>query len=313
MSRSMSAVALVLYVAVATSIGHVDYHIRAHPERGFAEYSPGVRAGTEPAPGKYRVLAPYVYDALTRATGVNARDSWIVFRWLALLASLLAAHWYFSTWFDSSASVTGSLLVAGLLPLTFTNSWAHPDHLVELCLFTLGCACVARGRAWWLAVIVGVAALNRETSAFLLPLFLFAAPVDRRRIAHATIVALVWLGVTIGLRLWLGFETYDPWQLGRNLEFMRLLPPAWDLYYRAFGWFVVVLALPLVWATVSSWPSLPRYVRVATTLVAPAFVVTGVLFSSVIETRIFTPLLPLLAPAALFALFPGHRLSSSAA
>jgi len=297
-----------LYAAVATALGHVDYHIRASPERGFAEYSPGVVAGTEPAPGRYRILAPYAFSGLVQVAGLSPRTGWVLFRWLSLLAALLATHLYLATWFDRGPAVTGTLLTASLLPLTFTNGWAHPDHLFELGLFTLGCACIARGWTSWLVLVLVANGLNRETSAFLVPLFLLARPLHARHVRQAIGLGAVWLAVYVGLRWVLGFEAYDPWQLTRNLSFFALLPPGFDPYYRAYAWFVVILVGPLVWAAVGSWPRLPRMVRAGVSIVAPVFVLTAMLFSSVIETRIFTPLLPLLVPVAVFALFPAtHR------
>jgi hypothetical protein len=294
---------VLLYAAMATAIGHVDYHIRSSPEHGFAKYSPGVIAGTEGPPGRYRVLAPYAYDSLRAVTGLVPRDAWIVFRWLSVLGALVAGHVYFRTWFSAGPAIAGVLLMAVLLPLTFTNGWAHPDHLVELALFTLACATIARGWTVAFAIVLVLNGLNRETSVFLVPLFLLSARLSREHLEKAGVLALVWAATYVGLRSWLGFQTYDPWQFGRNLQFLALLPADYDLYYRAYAWFVVVMALPLAYAAWLTWRKLPRMVRAATGVVAPLFVLTSLLFSSVIETRIFTPLLPLLAPPMLFALF----------
>jgi hypothetical protein len=83
---------LPLYLAVATALGFVDYHVRPHPEDGFSKYAPSVIAGTAEAPGRYRVLAPYAYDAVRQATGLTPRESWVVFRWLCLFGALLVGH-----------------------------------------------------------------------------------------------------------------------------------------------------------------------------------------------------------------------------
>jgi hypothetical protein len=295
------ALILLLYVAVATAMGHVDYQIRSHPERGFAEYAPAVVAGTEPAPGRYRVLAPFTYAGLVQLTGWPSREAWVIFRWLLLLAALLSAHLYFSTWFDRALAVTGALLLAALLPLTFTNGWAHPDHLFELFLFTFACACVARNWTGWFVVALAASAFNRETSAFLVPLWLSAAPFTRRRFVETVVFTLIWGAIYGGLRWALGFQPYDPWELGRNFGRLVPMPENWPPYYRIYGWFVFILIAPLVWAIATRWPALPRYMRAAVG-VGAAFFVTGFMFSSVIETRIFTPLLPLLVPAVLVAL-----------
>jgi hypothetical protein len=307
--RSVGLVGVLpLYFALATALGFVDFRIRTHHERDLA-YTASVVAGTEEPPGRYRILAPYAFDGLIRLTRLAPDDSWFLFRWLCLLASFLAGHLYFRTWFETGAASAGNLLIAALLPLTFTNAWAHPDHLMELFLFTLACACLARDWNWGFAATLALNALNRETSAFLVLLFFLAKPIDRRRVIWSAGLAALWLAISLALRWRLGFASYDPWQAKQNLAFLALLPAAYDPYYRAFAWFVVLLIGPLLWLIARTWAIQTRLNKVAAAVVTPVFVVTAFLFSSIIETRIFTPLLPLLIPAALTALFP-HKSSA---
>ncbi len=56
-----------------------------------------------------------------------------------------------------------------------------------------------------------------------------------------------------------------------------------------------------------TWARQPRFSRIAAGVVAPAFLAVGFLFSSVIEARIFTPVLTLVAPGVLIALFPDEK------
>lgn len=294
---------LLLYCAMATAVGFVDHRSRPYPDRGFTEQVPAVLAGTAEAPGRYRVLAPVIYDLFARLPGLTPGDAWLAFRWLCLACAFLAGHLYFRTWFAPGPAVTGNLLVAALLPLTFTNSWPHPDHLMELLLFTLGCATIARGWRTTFAIVLILSGLNRETSVFLLPLFLMALPWSRTHALWSAALGALWTAIYVGLRWSLGWTSYDLWQAGRNLEFLTWFPVERDLYYRLFAWFVVALALPLVLLAVRAWRRQPRFAKVATTVVAPALLLVGFLFSSVIETRIFTPLLPLLVPGALFGIF----------
>jgi hypothetical protein len=302
MSGRHVVLALLLYAAVATALGHVDYHIRSDREHGYAEFVPSVMAGREPPPARYRVFAPYAYEGVRQATTLAPREAWVLFRWLCTFAALMALHAYLTVWFEFPVVVAGTVLAAALLPLTFTNGWAHPDHLTEFFLFTLACWCLARGR-WLVALpVVAANALNRETSAFLIPLAFFAHAITPRHVVRTAGLTAVWLGVTFGLRWHFGWQTYDPWQVSQNLGFLKLLPDTYDPYYRMYAWFGVILAAPLGWATWMAWPRLPRYVRVSAGLVAPAFVLTCFLFSSIIEVRILTPLIPLMLPAALFAM-----------
>jgi hypothetical protein len=306
------AAALPLYLAVATALGFVDYHVRPHPEDGFTKYSPSVVAGTAEAPGRYRILAPYALEGLRRLTGLAPRENWVAFRWLCLFGALIVGHVYFSTWFDRSAAVFGNLVMASLLPLTFTNGWPNPDQFTELLLFTLGCLCVAR--QWHVAflVVLAINAFNRETSIFLLLLYGLALPITRQHVVRTVSFGVIWAAIFVGLRWRLGYQSYDIWQWSRNVQFLTPLPPNYDPYYRVYGWFFAALIAPLAWMSATTWAQQPRFLRVAAAVVAPALLVTGFLISSVIETRIFTPALPLLIPAAMRAFFDpaGRRLAA---
>jgi len=300
--RSRWIVVLLLYGAIATSLGHVDFHLRSYPERGFTEIVPAVINGTEFPPGRYRVLGPYAYEGLRRMTGLAPATAWVLFRWLCLFAGLLAMHWLLRAWFDDRTAVLGAIASAALLPLTFTNSWAHPDHLLEWGLFALAMACLAHDRFTLFVPALALCALNRETSVFLLPLALGARPISRRLLIEGGIATAIWATIYVLLRVWKGAAWYDPWNVSMNLTNLGLLGENYDFYYRRYAWFFVVLALPGFAAAASAWARLPRLLRTAAAIVAPMLLAVGFLFSSVIESRIFTPLLPLMIPVIAFAL-----------
>jgi hypothetical protein len=113
---------------------------------------------------------------------------------------------------------------------------------------------------------------------------------------------VLWAAIFVGLRWRLGYQSYDVWQLANNIRFLTPLPENYDPYYRIYGWFFAILIAPLAWMAALTWRAQPRFMKVAAGVVAPAFLITGFLISSVIETRIFTPLLPLLVPGALRAI-----------
>ncbi len=294
--------ALPIYLMAATAIGFIDLRTRAFPERGFDEYPRAVVANTEDPPGKYRVLAPFAFEGAVSVTGLDREIVWVGFRWLCAFAALMATHLLMATWWPVTRAITGSLLSGTMLLLTFTNSWPHPDHLVEWALSAAAVAAIARGRDGAFAVLLCLAALNRETSAFLWLLYAAARPWSRAHIARTFGFGLGWVAIYAGLRLWRGVAWYDPWQATRNLEFLGLLPDNYDPYYRAYAWFGVLFIGPAVWSAWRSWARQPRLTRSAMLVVVPAFVVTAFLFSSIIETRIFTPMIPLLAATVMFGL-----------
>jgi hypothetical protein len=301
---------LPLYLAMATAMGFVDHHVRAFSDHAYAQYVPEVIGGTAPPPARYRVLAPFAYAQLVRSLGVAPESGWIVFRWLCLAGAFAAGHLLYRTWFSHGAALAGNAVVAVLLPLTFTNSWGHPDHLMELLLFTFGCACAARG---WLALFLAtlaLAGLNRETSFLLVLVFIGAEVLTFRRLAWIAAAAGVWGAVYVGLRWRLGYVPYNPLHVRENVWELFSWPTFAadrDLYSRLYPWFFLVLLAGPVAAIARAWAAQPRFVRASVGVATPIFIAIGLTFSSVIEPRIFTPLLPLLATGVLFAVFAPAR------
>jgi hypothetical protein len=297
--------ALPLYVALSTSLGFVDYRVRPYHDHAFTEYVPGVLSGTEEPPGKYRVLAPWVYEHVFARVQTDRASAWVTFRWISLLLIWIALHVYLTTWFQPQAAMTGAVIVAALLPLTFNNGWAHPDHLVELALLAACSAAMVRRVPWAvLAGLVALAALNRETSAIVVLLYALSEPMSRGRLVRVAGLAAVWLGVTAALRVALGWQPYDPWQLPQNLTYLVGRGNLLSLpYYGSFPWFFGLALAPMGLLAWRSWGRQPRHVRAAAAIVAPALVTVCIAFSSVVEPRVFSPGLVLLAPGVMFGLF----------
>ena len=291
---------LLLYVTLAVAVGFADVRMRAHTDNVVKSYIPGVVSGGESAPGIYRVLAPFTIDSLARATGVPLLTAWYATRLLFIFAAFCVIHVYLLTWLSSSEAFAGVAFTAATLPLTFTNSWPHPDHVPELALFTLGALAIARGADRLFAIALALAALNRETSVFLVLLYVVAAPLSRARALRAGLFGLEWFAIYAGLRAIRGLSHYEYWQASRNLADLGLLPAAFDPYYRAYAYFGLVLFGPALALALRA--DAPPFARRAL-LVVPCFVAIAFMFSNIIESRIFTPLYALILPGLLFAVY----------
>jgi hypothetical protein len=296
---------LLLYLTLAIATGFADLRMRAYPQHSATKFIPAVVDNTESAPGRYRVLAPFIDHQIVQVTGAAPQNVWYVTRLLWIFFGYAVLHLYLRTWFAPGPAVAGVALVAASLPLTFTNSWAHPDHLPELALFSLGAMAIARGSDRLLAIALAAAALNRETSIFLVLLFFVAEPLTRMRLVRTVLFALEWAAIYAGLRVIRGLSHYDYWQAARNLADLQIpLPDAYDPYYRVYAYFVVALFGPMLVLAVRARQA-PPFMRRAL-LVVPCVVIVAFLFSNIIETRIFTPLYALVLPALVYALFePG--------
>src|SRR5687767_11902306 len=204
---------ILFYVSVAVATGFADLRMRAYPKHAATKFIPGVVANAEPAPGRYRVLAPYLDYQVARVTGVSPQTVWHITRLLWIFLAYCIIHVYLRTCLPPEAAVAGVLLTAATPPLTFTNSWAHPDHLPELALFTLGAFAIARRSDLLFAAALAAAAFNRETSVFLVLLYAVAGPVTRIHAVRTAIFGLEWFAIYGGLRLWRGLEHYQYWQV----------------------------------------------------------------------------------------------------
>ena len=190
--------ALSVYGAAAIATGFVDLRARPLPDYAYKTYIPAVIDGTYGAPAIYRVLRPFSLDWLVRTLGVSASTVWHASRLFLCFASYVVFHWYLRTWFPPATSVTGTLTLASLFPLTVTNSWAHPDHFAELLLFTSGCAAIARQSDGLFLVTLTLATLNRETSIFLVLLYAAASPASTRHLSKSVGFAAVWAAMFVG-------------------------------------------------------------------------------------------------------------------
>jgi hypothetical protein len=302
---------LLLYVTFAAATGFADTRMRAHPAHQVDTFIPAVVANTESAPAKYRVLAPFLDHYASRLTGLSPQNTWYLTRLLWIFLAYALTHAYLRTWFGPGEAAAGVALTAATMPLLFTNSWAHPDHMPELALFALGAMAVARRSDRLFAVALAAAAFNRETSVFLVLLYLVAEPITRARLIRGALFGLEWFAIYAGLRLWRGLGHYDYWQAGRNLADLAVPLPAdfYDPYYRLYAYFAIVLFAPMLYLALRARQA-PAFARRAL-LVVPVVAAVAFTFSNIIESRIFTPLYALILPGVLFCLFSEGRASTA--
>jgi hypothetical protein len=299
-----------LFVLLTIASGFVDLRVRTHAGIAVTEYVPSVVNGTAAPPARYRVLAPFIVQGIASGFHVGLESAWYASRLAWFLAAFVIFHAYLRTWFTTETAFGGTALLAAILPLTYTNSTMHPDHIPELALLSAGCLAAVRGRDGWFGATLLVAALNRETSAFLVVLYLLARPLTRQHVLRTCAFGFLWLVVFVGLRAWLGFAMYDYWQLWRNIAFLSQPLPDRDPYYATYAYFVVLLVVCLGSVAVAHWRHYPRSIRAGLGVV-PVVLLVGFTVSSVVETRIFTPLLPLMLPAVVAAVSGAFRPSAS--
>ena len=177
--------------------------------------------GTAESPYRYRVLVPFVGEALTRGlSAVLPRDrafllAYVLFDLVAIFLLLGTLYRYLRAWFSNEQALIGVLFAAATMPMALRDHYFQPWSLLEAGLFTAGLLCMYRRRLWTLASIVALASFNRETAVFIPLAFLSAnAPIggagesDRMPVRRATLLfagyGAIWAVVFFGLRAVLG-------------------------------------------------------------------------------------------------------------
>ena len=180
------------------------------------QYISGVVADTEYAPGKYRVLAPFTIDGLATLWARRSKPR-----------GTDAAALIFLAYFAITCLPADMVSAVASLPASRHRGDAAADHhqLVAapgrhararaVCARGAG---IARRLDILFAVVLALAAFNRETSVFLVVLFFVAYPMTRARLVRTAVFGLEWLAIYGGLRAGAGrpSTTTTGWRAGTS-------------------------------------------------------------------------------------------------
>lgn len=258
---------ILLTVIFACILLYTEYRLTAPnlgaPWNGYGCIKP-VLGGTSQVPMQYRVLIPWLYAMIPFLKG-KAKYLFIkgVGLWFALYSFGLFCRAFGYTWWH------GVLFLAAVLPVTFLYDYA--DCYYELGFLALGYSLCTQGQQhlMWLVPLTLLAALNRETGAFL-PLGYF---VLTGGIIGTAFLSGVFLVGALLPRIYYGRkDRYCSWyMIRRNLTDLRhrfcwehgifFLLLAWYIasgltpfargdmqsFYWLIGIFILVLLVPSVW------------------------------------------------------------------
>jgi len=287
------AVSTVTALNYALLPGEATLEARRRNQAGILDHS-------SPAPDRYRFVLPMMIDAPIRvlAQSMPATDAfdrtYAVFYVLALPAFLASLFAYVRVWFATEPALIGVLFVAATLPIAMRPHEYGPHSFLEPTFFSLSLLCIVRERRLWLALLVAIAALNRETGVFLVLFYAVARPLNTRRLMATVVYAAVWLAVFIGVRLYAG-DGGRYWTVDK--VFSSNLSQPWLAVFN-----VAALLGVFWWFAAAGFRRAPPLVqRVAR--VIPAYVAVIAVWGIWWEVRLLLPLMPLVLPLALSFLF----------
>lgn len=262
-----------------------------------------ILSGTAPAPSQYRLLVPWLAEALRRLLGTDYLP--LPYFLLRGLATGLALWWfdrYLRHFFSRAAAAAGAMFLAAVIPFTYFKVVQESDP-VNLLVFVGAFWALASGRDRPLVPLVLVGTLNRET-ALLVPAFFVLARLGtvpaRRLLGWTALLVACWAAVYGGILAAYGFRRAycDLIMLDRNfaswqptLHLVLLFGAVWVLAYLGRNKGPVLLSRAL-------W-------------LLPPYLALHYVTALVIEVRLFLPFAPVVVPLAWLALFPETRLEES--
>lgn len=263
---------------------------------------------TAPSPYRYRVLAPYVMQAVLWCLPAPARASaaahhavYLSADFLLFCGILLALYGFLRQWFAREHALIGALFTGAMMVVPLRDHYFQPWSLLETLLFILALTAMHRGRFGWVCVCAALSALNSEKGVFIpLAFALTAAPVAALRrgawgpAGRALLLGGLWAAAFFGLRGWLGaappvetVASLREW----NADVVKIL-----VMLGAF--------LGLFWYNVGvGLRRAPAFVRRAAWVI-PLYLLVLAPFSVWYEVRLLMPLYPLLIAGGLAAVFP---------
>jgi hypothetical protein len=287
-------------------------HLRS-PEWVAVDFSHLV-AGTALTPMQYRVLFPFLVRQLQAAewpllAGWGLSSYQRALDLLGCVAVLYAARYFWrSLGYRAGQAMAGSVLFALVLPFQFllpAVRYHYCYDLPSIAFFTLCLGALVR-RQWFVFYPVFIlATFNRETTAFLVPIFLLAyvgrSP-WRGVFGHAVAQTALWVGIK-----WLLWRVYggnaDPAYTGR-----------FDLYQDTVAQNLRLLhGDPSVWFTLASnwgflWiPAFTQWRRIGHPFIAralwavPLYVCAMFFVGELAELRIYSEMIPLVLAGAVLS------------
>lgn len=297
---------IALYIGLATTLTAAHgYAVNYGPKQALRHERHERLARWEgEAPWAYRVLSP----ALARATGAalapalprseDRREAgYLLQRWGFTLAFFLMFHRIIEVWLPTPWALAGVALAAALHGPAASHYWFQPDSPGDLALWAAAALLSLRGRGLWIAPLIALGALNRETAVFAAPLHLavvWGTEPRARSLGRAALLVACWAGPTLALRRWIHPSGWAGGQGWAGALQENLAHTEWWLFALSF-------AGAWLWLPLRSPTPLPAALQRMIFALLP-YLGLVLVFGRLRELRLLLPLSLAFVPAALWAL-----------
>jgi hypothetical protein len=265
--------------------------------------------------------APHVFRALpygfTRSLEWLTGDwlfSCVVYRGFFTYWFLWGAYRFARLWFRPHRALLAVIPLVLLYPPSIAYYWGQLTDPLSHALFVLALILVVRDRWVALAAALALGVLAKETVVLMVPVYWACywrggvKPLLKASFLGAVCVAAA-LAARVPLGWWLGYENINGTErlmifdnLGIGEPLYRSAAPIYQNYLQP-----ALFVLPFVPFIVWGWRRLDGRLKAICLTLPPPLLLSNLCFGWMYESRNYMPLLPPLATAALFAVFPAPR------
>ena len=272
-------------------------------QQAFYHYQNGVVDGSIGSPYAYRVLVPYILHLTGK--GIPFVELMTLDLLLKIVLIMVLQYGFLaylreflSPWPALCGVLVLDLMVAYALTFVQGPSVLESTDVLNLLVVVLALKGIFQRKWSRVAPLLCVAMFNRETPLLLWPIILGWQDWGRRGWRWPVVCALVMMVPYLGLRYFLAVEAVDWVFLDAAKHNIPFLAP--DSLEHVMGANLKLLMLlgPLALVGFARFREQPQFLRAATVILLP-FVAVHYLVGSIMETRLWLPLFPVLIPLAL--------------
>ena len=261
-----------------------------------------------------RLLQFYIPEAFHRLLGFSVVHSYMLQRWLFVLAAFICFHFYLRKWFSTKLAFAGVIFLGAIMPLAYFNELQESTPLLLL-TFVLALWAIREHRHGWYVAAMTIGAANNET-VLVLPAVFFFYNFKRFEPGHVLRLSLTTLAGALPAYIVFGVIRYINWdrpRLAQAWQWPNNIRGIWEqlgtspLEYWAAVNFYVLFIFGAFWLyAFLNCGKKPLFLRRAA-LMIPLFILAHLLTSIFAEVRLMLPLSFLLIPMAFFYLFPENQ------
>ena len=246
---------------------------------------------------RIRLHLPWVHADTPFKLGVEFEVSHLIVRFVFMFAALFLLHLFLRRWFSSPASAAGVIFVAAVLPLTIFRCSICVTDPLNFLVFVIGYWLIRDGKGLWLAPLLLIGMLNRETAGMLILAYVFVnfGRSWRTWVPTAVVVLAAAAAGYFGIRVYYGHrDQWAEWTVVDYLRYNFLNIETWEMIGLFLGAWVLY--------AFTSIRSKPVFLR-RCLLMLPFFFAGHALSGFTREVRYWLPMLPILLPLAIWSIW----------